>query len=81
MSEITTLVSSTDALSSSLTNESKITEKALAAVINQAAACGQTSAIFSTELSDTQIQSLKNKGYNVEVRNVSRPQYIISWSN
>lgn len=79
MNENTTLVKSADALSTSLTSEKLITEKALAAVINQAAACGATSAIFSSFLTEDQIQTLKAKGYTVEVCTVSRPQYTISW--
>lgn len=81
MSDITTLQNATDALSASLAAEESIVDKTLAARINQSTACGQTSMIFSTKLSDKQIENLENKGYTVKVNGVNskvNPQYIIS---
>jgi len=82
MSDITTLQTASDVLAISETAESSRVEAALAAVINQARDCGQTSAIFSTKLTDAQVQMLKDKKYEVKVAGVNTsvtPQYIISW--
>lgn len=82
MSDITTLQNASDILSASLSAEESIVDAALAAHINQSKDCGQTSMIFSTKLSDQQIENLKSKGYTVKVNGVNpevTPQYIISW--
>ena len=81
MSNITTISNSSEALIAAQTAEESSTDLALAAAINQASACGQTCLIFSTKLSDAQIQRLKDEGYAVTINPESvsvNPQYIIS---
>ena len=78
MSEITTLQHA-DSLLASITDEEKIVSKALAAAINSANNCGQTSVVFSTRLSESQINELESKNYRVTISGVSNPQYTISW--
>lgn len=79
MSEITTLQHADSLLLASITDEEKIVSKALAAAINSANNCGQTSVVFSTRLSESQIKELESKSYRVTISGVSNPQYIISW--
>lgn len=81
MSNITTLLNASEALLAAQAAEELATDKALAAAINQASGCGQTCLIFSTKLSDAQIQRLKDEGYSVTINPESvnvNPQYIIS---
>lgn len=83
MSDVTTLRSASDVYTSSQVAESGVVEASLAAAINNAAACGQTSVIFSTKLTDDLIKKLEGKGYTVTVSGVNTnyaPQYIISWN-
>lgn len=82
MSYDTTLISASDVYASSQTAEHDVLKESLAAVINTAAACGQTCVIFSTKLTDAIMKELKDNGYTVTVSGVNTiyaPQYIISW--
>lgn len=77
-----TIPTATEAYTASQTAENAATENAIDYLIDNAIKCGQSSAVFSTKLSDDLIKTLTDKGYQVTTNGVNKGdvlQYIISW--
>ena len=80
--DMTTLISAAEAKTVASTAADELEEMQVAHCINEAANCGQYSAVYCRPLSTTMITKLETEGYTLtQPQPMAKPgdEYIISW--